>query len=292
MPNPNYSTVWADTPIIEHGPNATGGRDLVAGDVHGHFDTLEHALAELAFDPTRDRLFSVGDLIDRGPRSADTLEWLEQERIAGVRGNHEQTMITVLALGGGSTSTSGVGRTWCELGGRWWYDAWTNQSFENEEAKERAVRRRCERWLDALRGIPFLRTIETPGGRVAIVHTLELTREWTVLEATVRACSERGLETERLHGHAYFSQRHLPEEVLWRRPMTECLDRSDPKLPPPLGGVTVALIGHTPDTVPRWTHRNVVCIDTGVDLEACGHLTIAEVQTGTPTLHRFKRVEP
>ena len=45
-----------------HGPNRRGGRDLVVGDIHGHFPTLARALDALDFDAEADRLFSVGDL--------------------------------------------------------------------------------------------------------------------------------------------------------------------------------------------------------------------------------------
>ena len=68
------------TTTVRVNENETG-RDFVIGDVHGEYDTLEAMLAELEFHPGRDRLFALGDLIDRGPRSADTLEWMEQGRI-------------------------------------------------------------------------------------------------------------------------------------------------------------------------------------------------------------------
>ena len=86
-------TVWPEHAIVRHGPNDTGGRDLVVGDIHGYFDTLEHALDRLKFNPAADRLFAVGDLIDRGPQSAAALEWLVADRIAAVRGNHDQGMV-------------------------------------------------------------------------------------------------------------------------------------------------------------------------------------------------------
>ena len=74
-------------------PNAEGGRDFVVGDVHGEFPTLEALLEHVELDPDRDRLFALGDLVDRGPRSADALAWLEQGRITlRVRGNHEQML--------------------------------------------------------------------------------------------------------------------------------------------------------------------------------------------------------
>ena len=52
-------------------------RDLVVGDVHGCFRTLDRALTELRFDTDSDRLFGVGDLVDRGPHSAVALMWLK-----------------------------------------------------------------------------------------------------------------------------------------------------------------------------------------------------------------------
>ena len=59
------TTTAGFAPVVRLGPNPAEGRDLVVGDVHGHFPTLRHALAELEVGPA-DRLFSLGDLIDRG----------------------------------------------------------------------------------------------------------------------------------------------------------------------------------------------------------------------------------
>jgi serine/threonine protein phosphatase 1 len=54
----------------------TRGRDL-AGDIHGHFQRLQQCLDGVGFNPAVDRLFSIGDLVDRGPHSAQALDWLE-----------------------------------------------------------------------------------------------------------------------------------------------------------------------------------------------------------------------
>ncbi|HEX4964950.1 MAG TPA: symmetrical bis(5'-nucleosyl)-tetraphosphatase [Thermoanaerobaculia bacterium] len=61
------------------------------GDVHGCFETLEGLLRRIAFDPRQDRLWLVGDLVNRGPRSLEVLRWaVEQEdRIVAVLGNHD-----------------------------------------------------------------------------------------------------------------------------------------------------------------------------------------------------------
>ncbi|GAA5235674.1 serine/threonine protein phosphatase [Verticiella sediminum] len=67
----------------------THGRDIAVGDIHGHFSALRTELERIGFDPKRDRLFSVGDLVDRGPESAQVLTWLERPWLHAVRGNHE-----------------------------------------------------------------------------------------------------------------------------------------------------------------------------------------------------------
>ena len=53
------------------------GHDFVAGDVHGEFATLEQLLDDVGFEAARDRLFALGDLIDRGPDSTAALDWIE-----------------------------------------------------------------------------------------------------------------------------------------------------------------------------------------------------------------------
>lgn len=76
------------------------GRDWVVGDVHGCFETLRRALLAIDFEYGGDRLFSVGDLIDRGPNSIEALAWLEGGRFAAaVMGNHEAEMVRLLQTG-------------------------------------------------------------------------------------------------------------------------------------------------------------------------------------------------
>ena len=74
-------------------PENTKGRDFVVGDIHGAFDLLDQALAAAKFDPEKDRLISVGDLIDRGPHSARCLEFLKQPWFFTIRGNHEDLFL-------------------------------------------------------------------------------------------------------------------------------------------------------------------------------------------------------
>ncbi|STV01256.1 serine/threonine protein phosphatase 1 [Klebsiella pneumoniae] len=56
------------------------------GDLHGCFALLMNRLRQLRFDPWADLLISVGDLIDRGPQSADCLGLLRCRWFRTVRG--------------------------------------------------------------------------------------------------------------------------------------------------------------------------------------------------------------
>lgn len=74
-------------------PANRSGSDFIVGDLHGCLDLLQIELDRIGFDPTKDRLFSVGDLIDRGPDSMGCLRLLREPWFFAVRGNHEDMLI-------------------------------------------------------------------------------------------------------------------------------------------------------------------------------------------------------
>jgi serine/threonine protein phosphatase 1 len=75
-----------------HYPSNDKGRDFIVGDIHGCFDQLMDALRKVDFNSTYDRLFSVGDLIDRGTQSFDCVDLIYEDWFKPVQGNHEQLM--------------------------------------------------------------------------------------------------------------------------------------------------------------------------------------------------------
>lgn len=82
-------------PVVEHHERNRAGRDFVVGDLHGCVDALRFLLREIDFDPARDRLFSVGDLVDRGTQSEEALALLDKPWFYAVLGNHEDTLCAV-----------------------------------------------------------------------------------------------------------------------------------------------------------------------------------------------------
>jgi serine/threonine protein phosphatase 1 len=105
-----------------NGPaGARSHRAYVVGDIHGRLDLLEDLLAKIHNDLERrpakaSLLVFVGDLIDRGPNSAEVVERLRTYRHAGVTpifllGNHEEVLLRI--LGGDHSPIS----SWLRFGG-------------------------------------------------------------------------------------------------------------------------------------------------------------------------------
>lgn len=67
------------------------------GDLQGCLKPLQCLLQRVAFDPAKDRLWLVGDLVNRGPESLATLRFLYQMRnaLTCVLGNHDLHLLAV-----------------------------------------------------------------------------------------------------------------------------------------------------------------------------------------------------
>ena len=136
-----------------------------------------------------------------------------------------------------------------------------------------------------LRTIPYLREVETADGPVGIAHTLlrfeefpDKVDQWEDLI--------RGLEEEHAARHKRDQLYHPPLIPLYGRPYVAGPQRDADGLPPAVEWVRLVITGHTVLPAPAWVQRNVLCIDTG----ACttqGYLSIAEIQSGEPKVHRF-----
>lgn len=121
------------------------GKDYAVGDIHGYFSLLESGLAQVGFDPERDRLFATGDLVDRGPESHRALEWLQNPWFFSVQGNHEGIAIQAIQ----------DACVYCSADNRW-----LKELDEDEQAA----------FTQAFEQLPLAIKVETQGGWVGIVH--------------------------------------------------------------------------------------------------------------------------
>lgn len=137
----------------------TAGRDFAVGDIHGHFTKLQAALDAAGFNPATDRLFSVGDLVDRGPESPLVLEWLAKPWFHAVQGNHEDMAICFV-------QQALRDDLYMHNGGAWL------MAMNRDERAEYAV---------MLRELPVAIEVETAAGLVGIVHADCPLPAWSML---------------------------------------------------------------------------------------------------------------
>ncbi|MBD2327576.1 metallophosphoesterase family protein [Alkalinema sp. FACHB-956] len=99
-------------------------RRIVIGDVHGHYDGLMQLFETLA-PTTLDEIYFLGDLIDRGPKSAQVVEFVRNHGYGCVLGNHEQMLLESFPQG---QVFAPALQAWLQSGGKA-----TMASYENAE---------------------------------------------------------------------------------------------------------------------------------------------------------------
>jgi bis(5'-nucleosyl)-tetraphosphatase (symmetrical) len=68
----------------------------VIGDVQGCYSQLQSLVEKIAYDPSKDRLAFVGDLVNRGPQSLEVLRYIRSlENSIVVLGNHDLYLLAV-----------------------------------------------------------------------------------------------------------------------------------------------------------------------------------------------------
>ena len=70
----------------------------VVGDIQGCYDPLMRLLDQVKFDPSNDKLFCVGDLVNRGPKSLKVLRFLKSinNQCVTVLGNHDIHLLAMI----------------------------------------------------------------------------------------------------------------------------------------------------------------------------------------------------
>jgi serine/threonine protein phosphatase 1 len=117
-----FRTLFPKDGAAAAGPRVPSGyRVYAVGDVHGRLDLLDDALAQIEADidgrrQAQNIIVFLGDLIDRGPASADVVERLRTYSRDGVRtvfliGNHEEVLLRLVR------GESRFLRDWLSFGG-------------------------------------------------------------------------------------------------------------------------------------------------------------------------------
>lgn len=95
-PSPNNPAVQAGAPSGDEAADTNtnnGGRIIIIGDVHGMKSSLDTLLSKVNFNPSKDHLIFVGDLVNKGPDSPGVVELAMRLDASAVRGNHENAVL-------------------------------------------------------------------------------------------------------------------------------------------------------------------------------------------------------
>ena len=176
-------------PLFKVMPVNEAGRDFCIGDLHGCWSMLQSLLACVGFDPGKDRLFSTGNLIHRGPRSLPCLLLAEEPWFHPVLGRLDDMQMRYYD-----------GRVdWydCELEDIWLAVADEEFRFYPDSTRLKHI----------LSGLPM--AIEVPlrdGRRVGITHSgLDEERSWTDAQALRPS---KGVQR-------YWGRTSLEDQLLW-----------------------------------------------------------------------------
>lgn len=239
------------------------GRDFVVGDIHGHGELLFVALAQLCngeglhqpFDFNKDRLFSVGDLVDRGPDSAHVVSLLAEPWFFAIKGNHEDMAIRWYDRTDPDYATMPIADwpmdagSYVRNGGQWFLDL--------NEAGQLLV-------INSIRHLPLAIELETDEGLLGIIHAEVRSDDWHGL---YDACE--GYIPGKYSKHF----KAVEEEALWARDKIQQERSWDT-----IKGIDAVVCGHTPLKMPV-VMGNQMYIDTmGWRPDKGGVFTIIEAK--------------
>ncbi len=140
--------------VVRHSSNQIG-RDFIVGDLHGCCNLLDAMLEKVSFDTANDRLFSTGDLVDRGPHSEKCLELLKEPWFYATLGNHDAMLIAWI-FGNGMSDTRRRNYENAFTSNKGW--KWVKQFY------------RASEFLPLLENLPFIQVIGDGSERFQVVH--------------------------------------------------------------------------------------------------------------------------
>lgn len=230
-------------------PTNSAGKDYVVGDLHGCFDLVLRLLEEVGFDESCDRLFSVGDLIDRGPDSLECLRLLEKPWLYAVQGNHEKMLLNYFLSYIENSYINGIDDndqcSFMSYGGDW-----VKRYFIGPN---KCMTPYFDCALRLAMNLPLMWVVGEGENRFHIIHAELLragfhkSREWVWLDSDI----DRWLD-----------QQQIPNIVEHNLCWSRTLMTTWQPLPVTQSGLSTTFCGHTPDVKPRQVLSHI-CLDTG-----------------------------
>jgi serine/threonine protein phosphatase 1 len=216
---------------------------IILTDIHGNFDTMM-ALLDMIPQEEKDKgIVICGDLIDRGPKSMQIVDWCIENKIQVVKGNHEAFMIDEVDLvinfikRAGLIPRGNAGSLWTVHGGYETLESY--ETYDDEAVDDRGVPIRLfdfeklkkhAEWMEKLPLFLEFPNLKNEDGRYLVLSHSNIGNVWKM-----RDCPKE-----------------IEFDVLWGRP------RKIDDVPE-----IYNVIGHTPQDYGPRIRKTYANIDTG-----------------------------
>jgi serine/threonine protein phosphatase 1 len=228
----------AQWPVLR-APLNTRGRDFIAGDTHGMYYSVIAAMHKVRFDPEKDRLFLVGDIVDRGPDPLAMIRLVfDNSYVFSTRGNHEDMAIMYSdAKDNDPVHAVMMANSYIANGGQWFVDL---------------PREKQKRIVELFKTMPYAIEIATEQGatehgKVGLVHAEVPGDDWCFFTSWMEGAEEKAVGWD-----------HVDHYALWGRSIV----RERAKDFRGVSGIDRVFVGHTPLKNVTAIH-NVHYMDTG-----------------------------
>lgn len=164
---------------IKHFDINIRGCDYIVGDIHGCYSMLDMELDKINFNIEVDRLFCVGDLVDRGPESIDVLDILAQPWFHSVVGNHDLMAVDYYVYKINKALDTRFTDTYIRNGGQWFIDL--------DKETQRLI-------VEKLIKLPIVIEVETVACTIGIVHADCPFSDWNYFKEVLLTDNNKILE--------------------------------------------------------------------------------------------------
>jgi serine/threonine protein phosphatase 1 len=147
----------------------------VIGDVHGEFDKLISLIKKM---PKDSKICFVGDLIDRGAKSAQVVEFIRKHNYYCVVGNHEHMTFDMYDI---------------------WLEAFSDETLESYKDYPEDAHQNDLKWFETL---PFHLTFEIDGYKPLVVSHSYIHHVWRGDEHSY--ANEDDVIWRHMHGEKYY----------------------------------------------------------------------------------------
>ena len=205
------------------------GYTYVISDIHGRRDSFYDILRQIELKP-EDKLYILGDVIDRGPHGIEILKHImNMPNAEMILGNHEYMMLNALGepYDGIEKNISRCCDLWYSNGGRVTHMSWL---FLSKSEKKEII--------NYLRSLPLNIDIEAAGKKYRLVHAAD----------------------GEFHSRYIDAHNSLAEFCVWERKALADMEEADRSY---VFGHTITFMFESSENPKIWHNKNLIGIDCG-----------------------------